>query len=104
VRRDAIGQFKESRKPLELLIAISLDVGPAFGTGDHGAQGEGNDVQQVVQLGVVGAGVVKIGKMVQQGDGRVARGGHVILRDAASPRFPEGIIRCSLVQRQVAGQ
>jgi hypothetical protein len=99
-----VRQVEEGLQPVALLPPVGFDLGPALGTGDHGAKGEGDDVEQAMQPRVLGARVVKIGEMVRQGDGGRGSGGHAILREEALPRFPESILRCSLVRGQGARQ
>src|SRR4029077_20140960 len=64
MRRNAVGQFQKGGEPTILFQAIALNIGPAFSSGDDSTQGESNDIEQAMQSGVRGAGVVKLGKMV----------------------------------------
>jgi hypothetical protein len=83
VGRNPVGQIEKGDKPVPLFFGVRFDVGPMITPGNDSTEGDGDDVEQAVKLGVVGAWVVKIGKMVQKGDRGVGRSGHAILREEA---------------------
>jgi hypothetical protein len=70
VVRDAVGQGEEGLEPVVLGLAEVLHGVPGVGPGDDGADGDGDDVEQLVQPGAVDAGVGQVGEMV--GEGRMA--------------------------------
>ena len=62
VGRDAARQFQESPEPLLLASAEHLDVHPGIGPTDGGANGDGDDVQQLVPLAALYPGVLQTSK------------------------------------------
>ncbi len=57
VGRDSVLERDEAPEPVELGVAEALDGEEAVGTGDHGAEDEGEDVRERVALAEVAAGV-----------------------------------------------
>jgi site-specific DNA recombinase len=75
VRGNAVGQVQERPQPLALRLPELSDLVPTLGTADHGAQGDGEDRHQRMQLGPLDARVVERGEMLTEGMNR-RRSGH----------------------------
>ena len=67
VRGDAVGQFQEGLKPLALALAEEFDVNPGISPTDGGANGDGQDVHQVVMPGALHSWVVQVSEMIENG-------------------------------------
>ena len=67
VGRDAVGQFQEGLEPFQLALAEQFDVDPGVGAADDGADGNGNDVQQLVPLAAVDPGVLQRLEIIHNG-------------------------------------
>ena len=57
MRRNAVGQLQKCLKPGQLATPIQRDVVPAFGTGDHRADRNHQDVAQAVLDLAAAAGI-----------------------------------------------
>src|SRR5206468_3846495 len=75
VRGDAVGQGQEPGEPGLLGVAELLDVVPAVGAGEDGAQGDGQDVRELVLLGAVDARVLQVGEVAGDRQVGLAHGG-----------------------------
>jgi hypothetical protein len=62
VAGDAVGQIEEGLEPVLLGLAEVLDVVPGIGPGDHGTDGDGDDVEQFMEAGAVDARVGQVGE------------------------------------------
>jgi hypothetical protein len=65
--RDAVVQGKEGLEPVELAVAILLDIDPGIGTGDDGADGQTEDVPEVLVTAVFSMRVVEVGETLAKG-------------------------------------
>ncbi len=62
-----MGQFQEGLEPFQLALAEQFDVDPGVGAADDGADGNGNDVQQLVPLAPVDPGVLQRPEIIHNG-------------------------------------
>ena len=67
VGRDAVGQFQEGLEPFQIALAEQFDVDPGVGAADDGADGNCNDVQQLVPLAPVDPGVLQRLEIIHNG-------------------------------------
>src|SRR5262245_5614743 len=81
VAGDAVGQLQEAGQPVLLGVAESLDVIPALRPADDGAQGDDDDVGQLVPPGAADARVGQVGEVRRDGQGR-----HVAIDDRREVR------------------
>ena len=63
---DAVGQAEEAFEPVVFGGAVLVDIDPGVGPANDGTDGEGDDVEQVVQAGTLQAGVGQSPEMGQQ--------------------------------------
>jgi hypothetical protein len=67
VRRDAVGQLQKALQPEAAFASEGFDIGPRVGTGEDGADSDGEDIGEEVTFAAVEAGVVKTANMLVQG-------------------------------------
>jgi hypothetical protein len=65
--RNAVGQSQEGAQPVLAFAAKQSNLLPVAGPADDGAQGDGHDVRQEVELAAVDTGVGQFAKMLEQG-------------------------------------
>lgn len=75
MRWNAVRQVEEVGEEIDLGFTELFDLRPAFRATNHGADGNGQDVFQWVELGAVDAGIFKLGEMLQQWADRRHRNG-----------------------------
>jgi hypothetical protein len=63
---DAVGQAEKAFEPVVLGTAVLVDIDPGVGPASDGTDGEGNDIEQVVQAGTLQAGIGQSLEMGQQ--------------------------------------
>ena len=85
MRGDAVGQGQELLEPAPLAAAVKRDVLEALGLADHGADGDDQDVDQLVLDPPGAARVFKLGKL---GDQRLEHGFLLLARGEAYPAGP----------------
>ena len=64
VGRDSVGQVQKGAEPLLLALAEHLHIDPGIGAANHGADGNGHDVQQLVPLAPLYPWVLQALKMI----------------------------------------
>ena len=63
---NTVGQFQESLKPGQLALAEEFYVDPGIGAADGGADGNGNDVHQLMAcVGTFHPWVVQVSEMIE---------------------------------------
>ena len=62
-----MGQVEEGAQPPQFGVAERLALGPTLGAAEHGAQGDGKDIEQLVALGAVDARVGQRGEVLVNG-------------------------------------
>ena len=63
--RDPPGQFQEGLKPFQLALAKKFRMDPGIGAADGGADGDGDNIHQLVASGAFHPWVVQVGEMIE---------------------------------------
>ena len=83
--RNAIGDREEGAQPGQRGLAERLALGPAIGHADDGAQGDGEDIEQLVLLGAVQTRVLQMGEVLVDGGDRGTHGNLLGVATTQSP-------------------